>query len=316
VISVGKLLDDTRDEHGALPRGLALRLLRASIRLAAGTHVSLRPRLLLMDEQEDLTLDPGADPADEDRPGYAAPEVSAGLAAPEDPQAMVYTAGALGYELFTLRAVPDRSVPTAAGLPEWLAAVLRKALAPRHRRFKSLAEMDAELGSAAAMAGQAEGMAPREAEHFAPRETESFAATATPPDKSLATPGDLAEQLRLSEERAAELEHTLTARDIAAAEKTAELQLAIDALQERVRLLTFIANATARAPRAPDPVRSPPPGRHRRRLIAVSAIVMMVAAIAASVLAIRGDGPARETMATPSDAHLIKGASESQAGQR
>ncbi len=299
MISVGKLLDDARDEHLALPRGLALRLLRASIRLASTTGVSLRPRLLLTDEQEDLTLDPGANPADEDRRGYAAPEVSAGLAAPEDPQAMVYTAGALGYELFTLRAVPDRSVPTAAGLPEWLAAVLRKALAPRHRRFKSLEEMDAELGSAAAAAGEAE----------------SFAPAVAPLDTSLASPGDLAEQLRLSEERAAELERTLTARDIAATEKIAELQLTIDALQERVRLLTFIANATAKAPRAPDPVRSPSSGSRRRPLIAVSTIVMVVAAIAASVLAIRGDGPPREAVPTPPDSQLIKSAPE-QTGQR
>ncbi len=297
MISVERLLDETRSGQRTLPPELALRLLRASIRLAAGARVSLRPRMLLLDEDEDLKLDPAAASGDDDRPGYAAPEVSAGLAPPDDPQALVYTAGALGYELLTLRAVPERSAPASAGLTPAVAAVLRRALAPRHRRYPTLEEMDAELGPAASGS---------EDEHVPPAPIRP-AALRLHQTESTHLPGALEEQLRTAEQRAAELERTLTARDIAAAEKIAELQLTIEVLQERVRLLGFLADAGAKDPHGALGGGRPPSGRRRvRPLVAVSTIVMVVAAIAASVLAIRGSGSSREPAPTPPDAELIQ----------
>ena len=275
MISLDELLDEVRQGHRTLPRGNAVRLLRASIRVAAATRVPLRPRMLLLDEHEELTLDPtppaaGAD----DRPGYAAPEVNVGLAPPDDPQALVYTAGALGYELLTLRPVPDRAVPPSTEVPPWLAAILARALAPRHRRFQTLDEMEGELESAE-------------------------------PERPIAE--SLETQLRAAEARAAELEHTITARDIAAAERTAELQLTIDALQERVRLLTYIANAAAEAPRRGLVERPSSGSRRRARPLVVGSIILMVmTAIAASIFAIRNDGPSREAIPVPSDAQLIQ----------
>ena len=304
MISLERLLDEARSGQRELSRELALRLLHASIHLAAGAQVSLRPRMLLLDEEEELKLDPAAASGSDDRPGYAAPEVSAGLAPPDDPQALVYTAGALGYELLTLCAVPDRSAPVSAGLTPGFAAVLRRALAPRHRRYPTLEEMDADLSSVAVASDEVHAPpAPVRATVHQLRGTGSAR--------------DLEEQLRAAEQRAAELEKTLTARDIAAAERIAELQLTIDVLQERVRLLSFLADASAKAPRSPPAGVGSSSGRRRvRPLVAVSTIVMVVAAIAASVLAIRGEGPGREPPPTPPDAQLIQSPPEPRTGQR
>ena len=306
-MSLDSLLEETRTAQRSLPHALALRWLRASIRLAAGSGSSLRPRMLLMDQRERLTLEPPAAHGAEDRPGYVAPEVNVGLAAADDPQALVYTAGALGYELFTLRAVPDRSVPASEEVPAWLGTVLRKALAPRHRRYQTLEELNAALSSAAPA-----GDEPDEPAGAA----DTSALIEHEPEPTHPASG-LAVQMQATEERAAELERTLAARDAAAAERIAELEATIDALQERVRVLSFIANAAAKAPRSAPAEERPSFWRRRARrpLVAVSTIVMVAAAIGASVLAIRGDVPARDPVTTAPDAQLIRG-TEPQPAQR
>src|SRR5262249_59384658 len=101
--------DNTRQK--LLAPEVAVPLLGAAVRQAAEAGVSLRPRLLKFHGDGQVSLDLSqASAGAEDRPGYVAPEVVAGLCPLDDPRALGYAAGALGFELLTGSPIPDRRV--------------------------------------------------------------------------------------------------------------------------------------------------------------------------------------------------------------
>ena len=135
--SVADLLADVRQRGVQLPPVLAGALLLSAVRLSHERGEGLRPDLLLVDDAGRLSLKAGGDGND----AYNAPELRNGAVLPDDPRALVYAAGAFGYELVTLaRLMPDK-VP-GAELRGPLARVIRKAVAlDRNMRYRSLADM-------------------------------------------------------------------------------------------------------------------------------------------------------------------------------
>ena len=136
--SVAAFLDRVRERGVQLPPPLSGALLLAAVRLSEARSLPLRPDLLQVDADGGLALRDGA--ADADSP-YASPELRKGAVLPDDPRAMVYAAGALGYELSTLTTLePDKEAGPEVQGP--LAPVIRKALAQdRKKRWRNLAEM-------------------------------------------------------------------------------------------------------------------------------------------------------------------------------
>jgi len=135
--SVAAFLAQVRERGAELPPALSGALLLAAVRLSESRSQALRPSLLMVDDEGELSLVDGE--AGDD--GYAAPELAKGHAPPRDPRVLVYAAGALGCELCTLR--PPNGAREFAGP---LAPVLRRALAPeRKKRYRNLAEMAAAI---------------------------------------------------------------------------------------------------------------------------------------------------------------------------
>ena len=131
--SVSAFLAQLRERGTELPPALSGALLLAAVRLSEEKSQAVRPDLLLVDDEGALSLLAGETPPD----AYAAPELRKGAAPPRDPRVLVYAAGAMGYELYTLKSPVDE-----APLQGPLAPVIRKALAPeRKKRYRSLQEM-------------------------------------------------------------------------------------------------------------------------------------------------------------------------------
>jgi tetratricopeptide (TPR) repeat protein len=131
--SVSAFLAQVRERGAELPPALSGALLLAAVRLSEEKSQALRPGLLMVDDDGELSLVEG----EAEDGGYAAPELAKGHAPPRDPRVLVYAAGALGCELCTLHA-PDGNRDFAGPL----APVLRKALAPeRKKRYRNLGEM-------------------------------------------------------------------------------------------------------------------------------------------------------------------------------
>ncbi len=145
-ISVEKLLEVVRVKGGALPQRLAVYLFCAAVWRGAVAGASLRPRLILLDPLDGLRLEPAQRPGLERESGYVAPEVIAGEAASNDPQVLVYAAGALGYELLAGEAPPVAPVRMPKELNGPLGEVIRVAMAPQRRdRFQALDQMSEAL---------------------------------------------------------------------------------------------------------------------------------------------------------------------------
>lgn len=136
--SVASFLTQAQKKGVELPPALSGALLLAAVRLSDAQHQAVRPYQLLVDDDGALELLAGDAPATD---GYAAPELRNGAVLSDDARVLVFAAGALGYELVTL--TPPRQGEEGAG-PEVkgpLAPVIRKALAERQHRFKSLRDM-------------------------------------------------------------------------------------------------------------------------------------------------------------------------------
>jgi hypothetical protein len=146
-ISVEKLLEVVRLKGGALPQRLAAHLFCAAVWRGAVAGTSLRPRLILLDPLDGLRLEPANRASSVEREnGYLAPEVLAGGAATNDPQVLVYAAGALGYELLAGEPPPAAPVRMPAELAGPLGEVVRVAMAPQRRdRFQALEQMSEAL---------------------------------------------------------------------------------------------------------------------------------------------------------------------------
>ena len=146
-ISVEKLLETVRLKGGALPQRLAAHLFCAAVWRAAVARASLHPRLIFLDPSDGLRLEPanGVSALDAEN-GYVAPEVIGGGAAANDPQALVYAAGALGYELLAGEPPSAPPVRMPAELAGPLGEVVRVAMAPEgHDRFQALDQMSEAL---------------------------------------------------------------------------------------------------------------------------------------------------------------------------
>jgi tetratricopeptide (TPR) repeat protein len=136
--SVAAFLEKVRERGAELPPALTAALLLAAVKLSEARAVAIRPDLLQVDHEGGIDLHEGALDAES---AYASPELRSGAVLPNDPRAMVYAAGALGYELSTLKTLP----PGAEAGPEIqgpLAPVIRKALAQdRKKRWRDLEQM-------------------------------------------------------------------------------------------------------------------------------------------------------------------------------
>jgi len=145
-ISVDNLLAIIRAKGEALPQRLALHLFCGAVWRAAVAGASLRPRMIVLDPAEGLRLDlasRGDDSARES--GYVAPEARTGSPG-DDPQVLVYAAGALGYELLCGDPPPPPPVQVPPHISGPLGKVLRTALAPqRPDRFTALDQMSDAL---------------------------------------------------------------------------------------------------------------------------------------------------------------------------
>ena len=134
--SVASFLAQAQKKGTDLPLALSGALLLAAVRLSEKKMQAVRPYQLLVDDDGALDLLTGEPPIGD---GYAAPELRNGAVLPEDPRVLVYAIGALGYELITL------TPPRPEGKPQELrgpfAPVIRKAMADRQQRYKSLADM-------------------------------------------------------------------------------------------------------------------------------------------------------------------------------
>ena len=136
--SVAAFLDQVRERGAELPAPLSGALLLAAVRLSDARVQALRPDLIQVDSDGGLELRAGA--ADLES-SYASPELRKGSALEHDPRVLVWAAGALGYELVTLKRLELDQAP-GPEVPGPLAPVIRKALAPeRRKRFRNLAEM-------------------------------------------------------------------------------------------------------------------------------------------------------------------------------
>ena len=135
--SVASFLAQAQKKGAELPASLSSALLLAAIRLSEKKAQAIRPYQLLVDDDGALDLLTGEPPAGD---AYAAPELRNGAVLPDDPRVLVYAAGALGYELITLRSPPAKA-DEGAPLKGPLAPVIRKAMADRQQRYKTVADM-------------------------------------------------------------------------------------------------------------------------------------------------------------------------------
>lgn len=124
-----------------MPAALATTVLAVALREAARSRRLLRPDLVLVDEIGRLTLAPPSASDGALHPAYQAPEVRAGMVSPEEPQALVYAAGAFGWHLLT-GAPPMDEPQVQEGEPRWgLGELLRTALRQdRRERYATLDE--------------------------------------------------------------------------------------------------------------------------------------------------------------------------------
>jgi tetratricopeptide (TPR) repeat protein len=135
--SVASFLAKAQKKGTELPDALSGALLLAAIRLSEAKGQAIRPYQLLVDDEGSLDLLTGDPPTGD---GYAAPELRNGAVLPDDPRVLVYAAGALGYELATLT-TPRPGEEVSGAVSGALGKVIRKAMAERQKRFKSLTEM-------------------------------------------------------------------------------------------------------------------------------------------------------------------------------
>jgi len=135
--SVASFLTQAQKKGKELPAALSSALLLAAVRLSEAKAQAIRPYQLLVDDDGALDLLTGEPPTGD---GYSAPELRNGAVLPDDPRVLVYAAGALAYELITL-AQPRQGHPPGKEVQGPLAPVIRKAMAERQQRYKTLGDM-------------------------------------------------------------------------------------------------------------------------------------------------------------------------------
>ncbi|HZX96939.1 MAG TPA: hypothetical protein VFE90_20635, partial [Myxococcales bacterium] len=135
--SVASFLTQAQKRGSELPPALSGALLLAAIRLSEHQQQALRPYQLLVDDDGALDLLTGEPPTGD---GYSAPELRNGAVLPDDPRVLVYAAGALAYELITL-APPRQGQAPGKEVQGPLAPVIRKAMAERQQRYRTLGDM-------------------------------------------------------------------------------------------------------------------------------------------------------------------------------
>ena len=136
--SVASFLTQAQKKGAELPPALSGTLLLAAVRLSETQRQAVRPYQLLVDDDGALELLAGEVPASD---GYAAPELRNGAVLQDDPRVLVFAAGALAYELITLTPPKLGEEGGGAEVKGALAPVIRKALAERQHRYRTLREM-------------------------------------------------------------------------------------------------------------------------------------------------------------------------------
>jgi tetratricopeptide (TPR) repeat protein len=157
MINVHDVLEKARTSGQELSPSEAAVLFAAAVRLAAARSLTLRSRLLEIDEGGGLHLSAFDEHKGEAEPAYLAPELRGPEAPPHnEPRVQVYAAGALGYELITGKPPPQR--PLGSELRSPLGDVVRVALsADRRERFGDLNQLQDALM-------EVQGRAPAEGE--------------------------------------------------------------------------------------------------------------------------------------------------------
>ncbi len=136
--SVASFLTQAQKKGAELPPALSGALLLAAARLSEAQSQAVRPYQLLVDDDGALELLAGDVPTTD---GYAAAELRNGAVLPDDSRVLVFAVGALGYELITLAAPREGEEAAGPEVKGPLAPVIRKAMAERQHRFRSLREM-------------------------------------------------------------------------------------------------------------------------------------------------------------------------------
>jgi Flp pilus assembly protein TadD len=136
--SVASFLTQAQKKGAELPPALSGALLLAAVRLSDTQRQAVRPYQLLVDDDGALELLAGDAPATD---GYAAPELRNGAVLSDEARVLVFAAGALGYELVTLTSPRPGEEGAGPEVRGPLAPVIRKALAERQHRYKTLRDM-------------------------------------------------------------------------------------------------------------------------------------------------------------------------------
>jgi tetratricopeptide (TPR) repeat protein len=287
MISLEQLLDDARQQSRTLAPDIAVRLLCAAVRIAASSGVQLRPRRLLLQDNGELKLDADSPTDGGDRSGYLAPEVVAGLSSADDPRSLVYAAGALGYELLTGNATPDRRLAGAPELPEPVSAILRKTLAVRHQRFATLSELSEQLEAATAVTLKRVGGVTSFHDVIQPGaaagddRTQPFIPfLRRAPDAAADDPAAAVKsQLGAAQRKIAKLEQDIAAHTAASSEREEKHRATIAALEERVQALSRLARAAASGSWSERPISNPPRPRSGVLLGAGAALLLVAGAV-------------------------------------
>jgi tetratricopeptide (TPR) repeat protein len=144
MMTVHEILEKARIAGQRLPYNEAAVLFAATVRLAAETDSTIRPRLIRIDDNGGLRLEPLDEEAPEADPAYLAPELLSHDAPDKnDLKVQVYAAGVLGYELLTGKLAPPSGHPVGPELSGPLGDVVRLALAPdRRTRIEDLKQLE------------------------------------------------------------------------------------------------------------------------------------------------------------------------------
>jgi len=143
MMNLHEILEKARSAGQRLPYNEAAVLYAAVVRLAAAHGLTLRGRLIQIDEAGGLQVAPFDADVPEGELGYLAPELLGPDApAKDDPRVQVYASAALGYELLTGKLPPQPGSAPGAELSGALGDVVRLAMAPDPRaRYGDLKQL-------------------------------------------------------------------------------------------------------------------------------------------------------------------------------
>jgi hypothetical protein len=255
-LSLGQILDRVRKRGDELPADVAGHLLREMVRVAGTARQAASPWMFRVDDDANLHLVPPGHELFAAPPVYVAPEVANYGVSSDDPRALVYAAGVLGYEIVTGR--PLQGPPAAPG-PELRGPfrdVIRVALSEREKRYGDLSKFSRAIEKASVQApGSGAAGVREELRKLHASEAELELETLEPlPNGSSGAVTDLQAQLASTKQRADRLRTLLDQQQEAGALKASrvrELESTLAAMSERKQVISELARVTALATPAP-----------------------------------------------------------------